>query len=170
MLEKAKIWVTVASCKRSRTEGSLMAYSLPPVALPLVAMQQQLKKMISITLGNRKELVPPPTCNQPNGFNATLPQQVATAAITSMAANQPTVASMSDIFSQRVAATMWMYAELQSNDTGYKRLTDVQKGALMGFCNETSWKDVPPCGKISRPQKQTQTCTIFLIRSGGNMQ
>ena len=99
ILKKAKIWAIVASWEGPRTEGSLVEYSLPPVTFPSVALQKQLKKRPNTTPGNTRELVLPPMCNQPNGFNAILPQQVATAVIASMAATQPTVASMSDIFS-----------------------------------------------------------------------
>ena len=44
--------------------------------------------------------------------------------------------------------------ESQSHDSGYKRLTDQQKGALMGFCNETSWADVTPIWKATELTKK----------------
>ena len=72
------------------------------------------------------------------------PQQVAATIVASMtaAAAQPTAESISEIFQQGVTTTMRMYTELQSNKSVYKRLTDIQKGALLDFCNETLWSDV----------------------------
>ena len=39
---------------------------------------------------------------------------------------------------------MHIYHELQLLETVYKRLTNVQKGVFVGFCNDTSRADVPP--------------------------
>ena len=72
------------------------------------------------------------------------PQQVATAAVASMTAAQTNAASAGDNFLQGVNTAMRMYTELQSSETGYKKLTGIPKGALLGFCGVTSWKDIHP--------------------------
>ena len=144
MLKKAKIWALTATCKGASKESSIMAYSLPPVTLPSSALQRQLKKRRNSTLGTRTDLAPMPMCNQPNAFLPMSPQQIATGvAMASMAAAQPTASSISDIYSQGAMAAMRMYTELRLTDTIYKRLTDVQQGALMGFCNTKSCASVP---------------------------
>ena len=59
---------------------------------------------------------------------------------------------------------MWMYTELQLTDTVYQYLTDVQKGALMGLYNKTSWDSVPPLWKAIESTKTESDLRRILDR------
>ena len=112
MLTPVKVWALLASRKTTNKEGSIMSYTFPHVTMVSSALQKQLKKRLNVTLGTRLVQLPIPICNQPKGFNAMSPQQVAIAAVASMIAAQPTAASISKIFQQGVTTTMRMYMEL----------------------------------------------------------
>ena len=137
----------MALYKVASKEGSFVAYVFPTVTMASTALRRRLKMRLNITMGTRPSQAQTPMCSQPNGFTTMSPQQVATAVVASMTAAQPTAASIGDIFQQGVSTTMRMYTELQSYNSGYKKLSDIQKGALLGFCNEVLWANVHPIWK-----------------------
>ena len=50
------------------------------------------------------------------------------------------------------------------SDSHYKRFTEIQKGAIMGFCGVTSWKDVPGIWKEIETTKSYEDLRRVLQR------
>ena len=153
MLAPVKAWALMASCSKTSKELSSVAFVFPSVTMPSKALQNKLKTRLNTTLGTRPSQAQIPACSPPNGFTTMSPQQVAAAAVASMSAAQPSAADIGGIFQQGVATTMRMYQELQSNDSGYKKFSDIQKGALLGFCGEVTWANVHPIWKTIESTK-----------------
>ncbi len=48
------------------------------------------------------------------------------------------------------------------SDSHYKRFMEIQKGAIMGFCGVTSWKDVPGIWKeIETTKSDEDLCSVL---------
>ena len=139
-------WTLMAACRGTTGDQSAMAYVLPPITMPSKALQKRMKQRLDATLGKRVTArVPQGGQGQPH-LGLASPQAAAQSAAASMARDQPTATGLSDVYTRGISDAMRMYHDMNS-ETVYKRFSTEQKGAIMGFCAVTSWKDVPPLWK-----------------------
>jgi len=144
MMEPIKNWA-VAAATKGKEENSGMATPLQPVTLPSKQLKAHLRRHVDRTLVERQlQARAAAAPSQQSEMLRSLMElsRMTMQSLTSQQRGQATATDVGDFYTKGVADALHMM-QTQQSDTIHKGFTDVQKGALQGFCMSTTWENVP---------------------------
>ena len=165
LLKPARNWALAASVKSSaNAENSIMACNMIPVTMPSKQLKKFLAAKLDRTLGERTK--PIPQVPAPS-FTHQSAHEIAQAALIAMNSQQQMGnGGGQDLYSRGITDAMRLFKENVSEGP-HKRFTDVQKGAIMGFCGITSWNNISPVWKDIESSKSDADLRRILAKHWG---
>ena len=131
--------------------------------LPSKALKKRMKDRLVETLGQ-------PPMREPDGappaFSAPNPMEAAQAAAAAVAAASPSLNALSETYAQGVHDAMRQHHETTS-DTVYKRFSNHQRAAIMGWCRVRKWRQVPKIWKKIEATKSEDDLRRVLNKAWG---
>ncbi len=142
LLQITRNWAMAAACKGSLPETTIhMAYFLLTVTLPSKDVKQEMRPQLDRALV--PQIQAPPQLPPPPTFNGQSAAHLTAAALQAMMPEQQKSSdALAGVMEKGFDSALHIFQQNMS-DSHYKRFTEIQKGAIMGFCGVTSWKDVP---------------------------